>query len=230
MGRPLRIIPGGYAYHVFNRANAHVQIFAEEQDYSCFENILFQACGKFDMRLCTYCIMPNHWHLVLWPQRDNELSQFVGWLTLTHAQRWHANHKTIGSGHLYQGRFKSFPVQDDSHFMTLCRYVESNALNAKMVNKAQEWRWSAMWHRQNKGGSEKIPLSQWPVDMPKNWQALVNQSLNEKEITDLKKCIARNRPFGEIDWMVRTATSLGLGATLKTCGRPIGYRKDNKGS
>ena len=227
MGRPLRIIPGGYAYHVFNRANAHVQIFADNEEYLTFENILFQACQEFEMRLCTYCIMPNHWHLVLWPKKDNELSKFVGWLTLTHAQRWHANHKTTGSGHLYQGRFKSIPVQEDSHFLTLCRYVERNALSAGLVEKAQDWRWSAMWHRQNKGSGNKIFLVQWPVEMPQNWQALVNQQLNEKEADDLKKCIERNRPFGEIEWMLKTASSLGLDSALKNRGRP---RISEKGS
>ena len=82
MGRPLRIIPGGYAYHVFNRANAHVQIFSDEKDYLCFEKILFQACDNFQIRLCTYCIMPNHWHLVVWPEKDNELSKFMVGLLL----------------------------------------------------------------------------------------------------------------------------------------------------
>jgi len=84
-----------------------------------------------------------------------------------------------------------------------------------------------MWHRHNKNGNDGIPLAQWPVDMPRNWQALVNQELNETEMAELRKCIARNRPFGEIDWMIKTATSLGLDSTLKTRGRP---RKLKKGS
>jgi putative transposase len=225
MGRSLRIVPGGYAYHVLNRANAHVQIFAEDRDYSCFENILFQACERFDMRLCTYCIMPNHWHLVLWPKGDNEISQFTGWVTTTHARRWHTDHNTTGSGHLYQGRFKSFPVQDDSHFLILCRYVDRNPVNAGLVKTAQEWRWSAMWHRQNKNSDNKIPIAQWPVDMPDDWQTLVNEEINEKEMADLKKCIARNRPFGQVEWMVKTASSLGLDSTMKTRGRPSNTQK-----
>jgi putative transposase len=226
MGRPLRIIPGGYAYHVINRANAHVQIFAENKDYLCFENILADACEKFSMRLCTYCIMPNHWHLVLWPEKDDELSKFVGWFTLTHTQRWHANHNTTGSGHLYQGRFKSFPVQDDSHFLTLCRYVERNPVSAGLVEKSKDWRWSAMWHRMNRSNNT-VPLSRWPVDRPENWQHLVDQELNEREAADVRKCIERNRPFGETDWMLKTAFSLGLNSALKTRGRP---RKHEKGS
>ncbi|MCE5339617.1 MAG: transposase [Planctomycetaceae bacterium] len=221
MGRALRILPGGYAYHIFNRANARVPIFTNEQDYLLFENTLFQACIKFDMRLCTYCIMPNHWHLVLWPQKDNEISSFMRWLTLSHTQRWHSTHKTTGSGHLYQGRFKSFPVQEDSHFLTLCRYVERNPLNAAMVEKAEQWRWSAMWHRMNKIKHNNIPLSQWPVEMPNDWQMLVNQVLHEKEIAEIRRSIEKNRPFGEVEWMMKTSSSLGLNSTLKGRGRPL---------
>jgi putative transposase len=229
MGRPLRIIPGNYAYHVLNRANAHVQIFADDKDYLCFENILAEASEKFTTRLCTFCIMPNHWHLVLWPEKDDELSKFVGWITLTHTQRWHANHNTTGSGHLYQGRFKCFPVQDDSHFLILCRYVERNPVNAGLVEKAQDWKWSAMWQRHNSKITNNVPLSQWPVEMPDNWQTLVNQVFNEKEIADIRRCIERNRPFGETEWMIKTATSLGLHSALKTPGRPRKTQKIERG-
>ncbi len=221
MGRPLRILLAGYAYHIVNRANARVPIFTNEQDYLLFENTLFQACSKFEMRLCTYCIMPNHWHLVLWPQKDDEVSHFMRWLTLTHTQRWHSVHKTTGSGHLYQGRFKSFPVQNDSHFLTLCRYIERNPLNAAMVEKAEQWRWSAMWHRTNKTNrNNNLPHFQWPVDMPKDWQVLVNQVLQEKEIAEIKRAIEKNRPLGEVEWMMKTSLSLGLKSTMNGRGRP----------
>jgi hypothetical protein len=88
------------------------------------------------MRLLAYCLMPNHFHLLVWPRADGDLSQFLRWLTVTHTQRWHAHHRTAGTGHLYQGRFKSFPVQSDEHFLTVCRYVERNALRANLVGRA----------------------------------------------------------------------------------------------
>ena len=91
--------------------------------------------------------MPNHWHLVLWPRQDRDLSRFMGWLTLTHTQRWHAHRGTGGTGHVYQARFKSFPVQADEHFLTVCRYVERNALRAKLVKRAADWRWCSLWRR-----------------------------------------------------------------------------------
>ena len=128
MGRPRRAADGGLIYHVLNRANARMTIFDKPTDYEAFERILEQAVERTATRLLAYCIMPNHWHLVVWPQKDGELSRFVGWLTLTHTQRWHAHRHSTGSGHVYQGRFKSFAVQDDDHLLTVCRYVERNAL------------------------------------------------------------------------------------------------------
>ena len=111
-------------YHALNRANARTPIFETDEDYAAFERVLALAVTRHDMRLLAYCVMPNHFHLLLWPRADGDLSAFMRWTTLTHTQRWHARRRTAGSGHLYQGRFKSFPVQSDEHFLTVCRYVE----------------------------------------------------------------------------------------------------------
>lgn len=219
MGRPLRINPGGFAYHVFNRANARVAIFEDEKDYLEFENLLVYASKTFDVPLCSYCIMPNHWHLVLWPKEDNAISKIMCWLTMTHTRRWHLKHQTVGFGHLYQGRFKSFPIQEDSHFLTLCRYIERNPVNGGLVTKAQDWRWSSMWHRYNKKRDEILPYSDWPVDIPNDWPNLVNQVLHEKEIVEIRRSIEKNRPFGEIAWMTTTARNFGLDISKKM-GRP----------
>ena len=136
MGRPLRPTSADVVYHVLNRGNARAHIFDKAADYAAFERILAEARERNDMRIMAYCLMRNHWHLVLWPRHDGDLSRFMGWLTLTHTQRWHAHRGTGGTGHVYQGRFKSFPVQADEHFLTVCRYVERNALRAKRVKKA----------------------------------------------------------------------------------------------
>lgn len=98
MGRPHRAAEGGYVYHVLNRANARMTIFENDGDYEAFEKILRQAVERTETRLLAYCLMPNHWHLVVWPREDGELSRFVGWLTLTHTQRWHAYQ--IGRAHV----------------------------------------------------------------------------------------------------------------------------------
>ena len=96
------------------------------------------------MRLLAYCVMPNHWHLVVWPHQDGALSRFMNWLTLTHTQRWHQHRHSVGEGHVYQGQFKSFPVETNEYFLVVCRYVERNAVRAGLVERAEQWRWSSV--------------------------------------------------------------------------------------
>jgi putative transposase len=84
--------------------------------------------------------MPNHWHLVTSPKQDGDLVKFMRWLTNTQTRRWHIEKNTIGEGHLYQGRYKSFICQNDNHFITLVKYVKRNALKAKLVDKAESWK------------------------------------------------------------------------------------------
>src|SRR5882757_1619121 len=111
MPRRHRNAPGGIVYHVLNRGNGRAPIFENEGDYAAFERVLEEALAREPVRLLAYCLMPNHWHLVLWPREDGQLSEFMRLLTVTHTQRWHAHHHAIGTGPLYQGRFKSFPIQ-----------------------------------------------------------------------------------------------------------------------
>ena len=222
MARRLRVNAGGYVYHVLNRANARMRIFSTNRDYAAFEKVLAQACERTQMRLLSYCLMPNHWHLVLWPRNDGDLSLFMGWLTMTHTQRWHTHHRTIGSGHLYQGRFKSFLVQRDSHFLTLCRYVEANALRARLVERAQHWRWCSLWLRINEPSKDDadIRLSRWPVQRPDDWVRIVNRTQPDDELRRLHVSIKRDRSFGGPTWLARAVKRLGLESSLRPRGRP----------
>src|SRR5256885_2321789 len=102
MARTPRAAEGGLIYHALNRANARLTIFEDDGDYEAFERVLAEAVPRHAMRLLAYCVMPNHFHLVLWPRGDGDLSRFMRWLTLTHTQRWHAHRGSAGAGHLYQ--------------------------------------------------------------------------------------------------------------------------------
>ena len=139
MPRPLRTAPGGLVYHVLNRATGKRRIFEHDRDYLAFERVLTETQERVPMRILAWCVMPNHWHLLLWPREDGDLSTYMRLVTLTHTQRHHAHHASAGTGHLYQGRFKSFVVQDDAHFLTVSRYVEANALRGKLVRRAEDW-------------------------------------------------------------------------------------------
>lgn len=227
MGRPRRVTEGGLVYHVLNRANARRPIFEKDGDFLAFEQIMVEMLGRTSMRLLAYCLMPNHWHLVLWPHQDGDLSDFIRLLTLTHTQRWHAHRQSAGTGHLYQGRFKSFVVQTDPHFLAVCRYVERNALRAGLVKRAEDWRWSSLWHHRNGESMSGLLPGDWPVDRPRNWIQQVNEPQSETELGTLRLCVNRGAPFGGSQWLKSMTKRLGLETTLRPRGRP---RLEEKGS
>lgn len=220
MPRATRIDVGNVAYHVINRANARMNIFDTDEDYLLFEKVLEEAKEKFGMRILSYCIMPNHWHLVLYPKNDGELQKFMGWLSMTHTQRWHAHYKTTGSGHLYQGRYKSFIVQTNQYLLQLFRYVERNALRAKLVKKAENWKWSSLYRRENGSASQKKLLSEWPIDIPKNYLHLVNEPHTKSEMESLRYCVNKGKPYGSEEWTDKMIDVFKLTSTLRGRGRP----------
>jgi putative transposase len=220
MPRRPRIAPGGLVYHCFNRAVARLALFEKDEDYAAFERVLEEAARQHPTRILAYCVMPNHWHMVLWPRREGELTDFVRWLTHTHTMRWHARFRTSGSGHLYQGRFKAFPVQTDDHFYSVVRYVERNALRAGLVSRAEEWRWSSLWRRRSRDDQAKSLLHAWPLPVPGRWIARVNRPETESELKSLRTSVKRGTPFGTSQWQSRTAKKLGLEWTLRARGRP----------
>jgi putative transposase len=227
MGRPQRAAEGGYVYHVLNRANARMTIFGDEGDYQAFENVLLEAVERTGTRLLAYCLMPNHWHLLVWPREDGELSRFVGWLTLTHTQRWHAHRHSAGSGHVYQGRFKSFPVEDDEHYYTVARYVERNALRANLVRRAEQWPWGSLYRWLRGSAEDRTLLSAWPLPRKASWVDHVNAAQTEAELTALRRSVERGSPFGGAPWSERTIRRLGLESTIRPQGRP---KKSKNGS
>jgi putative transposase len=227
MGRPHRAAEGGHVYHVLNRANARMTIFEKDDDYEAFEAILLEAVERAETRLLSYCLMPNHWHLVVWPRKDGELSRFVGWLTLTHTQRWHAHRHSTGTGHVYQGRFKSFPIQEDGHLYTVVRYVERNAVRAKLVRRAEQWSWGSLARWRRGSSEDRALLAAWPLSRKANWVDYVNEPHTEAELAAVRRCVQRGCPFGDEPWSGRAVRRLGLESTVRPQGRP---KKTGNGS
>ena len=220
MARPLRIAAGGIIYHVHNRGNGQMRIFTQDSDYDAFEQLLSEAQEHIRMRVLAYCLMPNHWHLVLWPYLDGDLTSFLSWLTMTHAQRWHAYRGTVGSGHLYQGRFKSFAVETDDHFLKVCRYVERNALRANLVDRAEQWRWCSLCHRESGSSFAQRLLNEWPVDRVDNWVNWVNEPQTQQELEAIRHSLVRSHPFGSDSWRDSVGEQLGLAIASRPRGRP----------
>ena len=222
MPRRPRLADGDLAYHVLNRRVGRLPLFEKPADYATFEKILAEAHAQTRIRIAAYCLMPNHWHLLLWPRHDGELSEILRWITVTHTQRWHVHHDTAGTGPVYQGRFKSFPIQSDEHFLAVARYVERNALRAKLVKQAENWRWSSLWRRDQEDAKLAAWLSAWPVERPRDWISRINRPDIALELESLRLSVQRGRPFGEEAWVRRMAKRFGMESTLRPRGRPKG--------
>ena len=227
MARRPRIAPGGWIYHVLNRAVGRMKIFNSDGDFQAFQRIVKEAQERVPMRILSYCIMSNHWHFVVWPREDGELADFFRWMTLTHVMRWRTAHQKVGLGPLYQGRFKSFPVKKDEDFLRVCRYVERNALTAGLVKRAEDWRWGSLGQRegvlvgkQMVGEDAGPTLAAWPVERPSDWVSWVNEPIEPKEQERWETSLKRSRPFGDPIWTLQTIKRLGLEHTLRSEGRP----------
>ena len=195
-------------------------LFDKPEDFEAFEHVVQETVERTKIRLLCYCVMPNHWHFLFWPREDGELSETMRWLTVTHTQRWHAHRRTAGTGPIYQGRFKSFPVQSDEHFLTVARYVERNAARAKLTPRAEHWRYSSLWHRLRGDDLATRCLSRWPVAAPADWVRRVNRPLTAGELDALRRSVRRGQPYGSDRWVQRTAGRLGLESSLRPPGRP----------
>jgi putative transposase len=204
-------------YHVLNRGNGRMRIFHKPADYDAFIVLLTQARAVAAVDILALCLMPNHWHLVLRPRGARDLALFMRWLCTAHVRRHHAHYQSP-PGHLYQGRYKSFPVQNDEHLLTLLRYVESNALRTGQAKSAGGWPWSSDAMRKDKCVASL--LSDWPVDRPRNWPALLEERLPVKDVERLRVSMERGRPFGSDTWTRHTADRLALTFTIRTRGRP----------
>jgi putative transposase len=217
MPRRPRFAQAGYVFHVLNRGVGRQSLFETNGDFDAFVSLLEQGRERIKMRILAFCVMPNHWHLVLWPERDDALSEYMHWLTVTHTQRWHARRGTTGTGPIYQGKFKSFPVQEDEHYWAICRYVERNALRANLCTRAEQWKWSSGWTSSE--GSCPVALSSWPVPRPTDWRDYLNEPQSEAELAGIRRSVNHGRPYGGNDWARQTARALGLERTLHSRGR-----------
>ena len=220
MPRMNRLAVGGVIYHVINRANNRAQIFHTDKDYQHFESLLLEGVELTGMRILSYCIMPNHWHLVLHPLNDGDMSEFMRWVTTTHVRQHRTQTKTIGEGHLYQGAYKSFPIETDSHLLTVIRYVEQNPLRAKLVKRAEEWQWSSLFRRQRNNKEDRKFLSALPTELPSNYLESVNTDLKEAELEAVRHSLIKGTPFGSTKWQDEMVGKYGLESTVRGPGRP----------
>ncbi len=216
MPRTARASVGGMCYHVINRGNNRVEVFHKPEDYDAFVSIIAEACQRLPMRVLGYCVMPNHFHLVLWPFHDGDLSRWMQWLLTAHVRRYHRHHG--GSGHVWQGRFKGFPIESDDHLLGVLRYVERNPVRAELVELAEDWQWSSLRHWAHRPSLLKPDPG--PVKRDRNWVKRVNTPLSASDLQGIRHSVSRGTPLGTDSWVESTASMLGLESTTRPRGRP----------
>ena len=216
-----------------NRAVVRSEIFSKDEDYSAFEEILAEMQLRIPIRILGWCLMPNHWHLVVWPEEGAQVSEFLRLVTGTHVQRWHAAHGTQGTGALYQGRFKACAVENGRYLRTVLRYVERNPLRANLVERAESWPWSSLGPRLGQPApSEALRprLTPSPAPLADPWLEYVQKPLTDREyakqeLSRLRRSVETGLPFGSDTFLNATLTLLGLESLLAPRGRP---RKEEK--
>jgi len=206
---PRGLAVGGVA-HVLSRGNARATVFHSPPEYEGFIHLLQKARERHPVDLLAFCVMPNHFHLVVRVERAGELSAMMQWWLTSHVRRYHRRNAT--SGHVWQGRFKSFPVQEDRHLLTVLRYVLLNPCRAGLVHDPWAWRWSSLWF--------DPMLGRWPVEPPRDLRTWLRQGLVESELEEVRHSIARGTPYGDELWQTRAASEWGLETTLRPRGRP----------
>lgn len=216
MPRIARGLCDGYIFHILNRGNGRQEVFHKDGDYHSFVCLIHDALQSFDVKLLAYCLMPNHFHALLQPETGADISKFMQWLMTSHVRRYHQHYGT--SGHIWQGRYKSFIVQEDHHLLTVVRYIEGNPVRADLVKSAKSWKWSS--HRERMGRRDTHMIGELPIHIPADWAACVDLPMTVTEVERLRRSVNRRTPFGTDDWVETVCEKLGLESTLHERGRP----------
>jgi len=220
MPRTARCAVGGLVYHVLNRGSGRLQVFRKPGDFLAFVDLMIEAKEHAQIEVFGYCVMSNHWHMVVRPRRDRDLAGYFSWLTNTHVKRYRAHYRRT-SGHLYQGRYKSFAVEEDGYLLTLLRYVEANPLRAKLVARAEDWAWSSLSPQAVRDGLVEVvrpKLAPWPRDA--KWHEAVNAPLEAARLDLLRRSVVRGTPFGLPEWVGQLIADAGMESTVRSRGRP----------
>ena len=220
MGRAIRTDRGNHCYHIINRANARLPIFFKEEDYLLFEKVLEEAEERCGMRILAYCLMPNHFHLVLYPKNDGDLGLFMHRLSNAHTRKVHAYTNTNGSGHLYQGRYKSFLIDKENYLLAVIKYVERNAVRAKLVRSCEGWKWGSAWRRIHGTIQQKELLDQNSFQLPNNYPDWINSKEESDFLDIIRTSVNKSVPYGRERWVDNMVLKYHLESTLKSPGRP----------
>jgi putative transposase len=225
MGRLPRTIDDGLVYHALNRGNNRADVFGDDDDRVAFLEALAKTKERYPFSLLGYCLMTNHFHLLVRPAAGQSISRILQSLTVAHTWRYHKRYRTLG--HVWQGRFKSAVIQDDAHLLVVLRYIEANPLRAKMVIDPAEYKWSSFpYHGLGQDDPLLSPFPEWEdlgktdAERRRRWRAKVCAAQSDGELTTLRSSLRSGRPFGASEWTEQMAERLKIDLNPRPRGRP----------
>jgi putative transposase len=208
MPRIARGLAGGEIYHVINRGNRRTEVFHNIKDYEKFIELMEVAKKMTNVKLYSFVLMPNHFHFIIEPNEAEDLSKYMQWLLTSYVRYYNKTYKT--SGHLWQGRYKSFIVQRDNYFLTLLNYVEQNPQRAKL----KQWKFVSSNTQFNDF------LDKLPIELPKDWEEIKKEVLSKTKKEKIVNSIQRQSPYGDDAWVIKIAQEYDIVSTINPRGRP----------
>jgi len=203
---------GGFVFHVMNRSAKQLTLFEAADDYELFLQVLVEAEGVCPIRLLEYCVMPNHWHLLVWPERDDELSRYMRWITGVHGQRWRRAVGLPGKGAVYQGRYRWVAVQDGDHYDVARRYIQQNPVRAGLVEEPEQWAWSSA----SVAGRQPRPtLHCGPRAHDPQRDRSASRALDADTAQQMRESLRSGQPFGDARWSRALEVRIWLMAVLE---------------
>jgi len=203
---------GGLNVHVFNRRVDKQQLFFEDEDFLDFIDLLEETRRRVRVEILEWCLMPNHWHLDVEPESDQDLPRFVELLCGTHAKRWRRKYGSTGQGSLYQRAYKAVPVQGGLHLERLIHYIHWNPVKAGLCDHPLDWRWGSARRLIDKQIGLKPRLKR--LTMP------TIEPLSEESLRAVSRAMKRGEPLGDHAWAHDVAGRVGLQHTIQPVHRP----------
>ena len=196
MPKRRRFIEPNSIQHIVNRGNDKKVIFPEPVDYGSFLVLLREARERYEVELYGYCLMPNHFHLVVRPADLDEIAAYMHFVQSSHACDLRACDRSRGHGHVFQRRYWNKPVEGDGYLLKVIKYVEANPVRARLVGRADQWEWSSMWDRVT---GERDLLHPCPLRLPDDWPLIVSMPLQQPDLDRIRRPTKRGRPMPEDD-------------------------------
>ncbi len=204
MARLARVVVAGVPHHVTQRGNRRQVTFFEDDDYRRYLALMSQWCRRCAVEVWAYCLMPNHVHLIVVPSTEDGLRRGLGEAHRRYTR--HVNFREGWRGHLWQGRFASFPM-DEGYLMRAARYVELNPVRAKLCRAPWRWRWSSA--AAHVAGRDDGLVRVGPLlERAGDWRQFLSEGLDADEVELFRRHERTGRPLGQTPFLERLEKTL----------------------